>query len=173
LSSARQRPRKRGRAGPIDNQGEKPVNKSLIVAIGAAIVGALIVVTYNKLVPLAPPPGACPGGDPHCIEVHVITVNGQAQIAPIADHYVRDPGAVISWMIGTSGYTFPSDGIAFNKASNPPPTSTEFINCHNAGADKFQCTDRKQSLGTFGYTVKLDASGVPPVSSLDPFVINN
>ena len=156
------------------------MNKSVLVAGGAAIAGALIVlvlVYFNFIAPPGGPPSPCPGGDPHCIVVNVITVQGQPQIDAIPAHYVHDPGVVISWMIGpegySEGYSFPADGIAFNKPSNPPTTSTEFVNCHTAGAKKFVCTDKHNSVGAFGYSVKLDAApGVGPVATLDPFIIN-
>jgi hypothetical protein len=148
------------------------MNKSIVVALGSAIVGALTAFGFFRFIvrPAAGPPGPCPGGDRHCIEVSVITVNGQSQIAPIPDHDVHDPGATISWMIATPGYTFPNNGIAFDKTGNPPSTSTEFINLHRVGNGTFRCTDRKNALGTFGYTVRLD--GFPAVAPLDPFIVN-
>jgi hypothetical protein len=147
------------------------MNKTVFAAVLSAIAGALIVFGYFTFV--APPPGPprpCPGGDRHCLEVSVIVVDGRPQIAPIPDLEVRDQGATISWMIATPGYTFPDAGIAFDKPSNPPSTSTEFVNCHRQGNGTFRCTDRKNTLGKFGYTVKLEGS--PAVAPLDPFIIN-
>ena len=135
------------------------------------MVGALVVLAYFKFV--APPAGSsnpCPGGERHCIPVYVITVGGKPKIADIPDHEVRDQGAAIFWKIGTPGYTFPVNGIAFDKPSNPPSTPTEF-NCNVQGNDTFKCIDKKNNLGTFGYTVKLQGS--PAVPPLDPYIINN
>jgi hypothetical protein len=103
------------------------MNKTISAAVLSAIVGALIVFGYFKFVAAPPgPPHPCPGGDRHCIEVSVIVVDEKPQIAPIPDLEVRDQGATISWMIATPGYTFPDQGIAFDKPSNPPSTPTDF-----------------------------------------------
>ena len=149
------------------------MNRSAASAVGGLVVGALAAVVYFTLLTPAAQ-GPCPGSDRHCIPVYVIVVDGKPQIAPIADHEVREQDAVISWSIGTNGYKFPNSGIAFDKPGNPPGTSAEIVNCHTAGNTKFVCTDRHMSLLTFGYTVKLDAvGGAPAVGSLDPYIINH
>jgi hypothetical protein len=148
--------------------------RNLFVAIAGVIIGGVIALAYVLFVPnaLLGLPGSqrtvC-GGDPHCLEVSVIPVGGQLQIAPIADHIEQDQGVVIFWKIATPGYRFPANGIAFNKPGNPAPHA-EF-NCGPVSNTTFRCTDRNQSKGTFGYTVTLD--GVPPVPPLDPYIINN
>jgi hypothetical protein len=143
----------------------------MVVGLASALIGALIVFGYFMFVVRPSGPSRpCPGSDRHCIEVSVVTVNGQPRIHDIPDHIVTDQGATISWMIATPGYTFPDDGIAFDKPGNPPTTSTEFVNLHRQGNGTFRCNDRKNNLGTFGYTVRLDGS--PPVAPLDPFIVN-
>jgi hypothetical protein len=147
------------------------MSRSAASAVGGLVVGALAAVVYFML--LTPTPqGPCPGGDRHCIPVYVISVDGKARIAPIADHDVREQDAVITWSIGTAGYKFPSSGIAFAKPGNPPVTSTE-IRCHPAGDTRFVCTDRHTTLDKFGYIVTLEpVGGAPAVDPLDPWVIN-
>jgi hypothetical protein len=149
------------------------MNKSVASAIGGLVVGALAAVVYFML--LTPTPQSpCPGGDKYCIPVYVRVFDGNLRISPIPDKDVYDRGAVITWSIErNSGYTFPNDGIAFDKPGNPSGTSAEMINCHPAGDTKFVCTDRHTTLNRFGYTVKLVPVGAAPaVGPLDPWIIN-
>src|SRR5262245_11892155 len=124
------------------------MNKSVVMTVGGLIVGALAAVIYFTL--LAPAPADPCRGEKHCIPVYVIIVDGKAKIQDIADHEVREQGAVITWRIGTDNYNLPNNGIAFDKPGNPPGTSAEFIDCHTAGEKKFVCTDRHNTLNKFG-----------------------
>jgi hypothetical protein len=142
-------------------------NKSGLVAIGGAIVGALLVVLYFMVI--QPAPLAC-NSAANCIPVYVINVNGKRQIQSIPDFERHGQGAIF-WQIQTAGFTFPSDGIKFDKTPLPP--EGEFTECAvMPGFDgkKFKC-NAKGTRGTYGYTVKVTGSvAVPP---LDPFVVNN
>jgi hypothetical protein len=147
------------------------MSRNVLVAVGGAIVGALIVFFYIKFIPPIPipTPGPCAGSNPHCLVVSVITVNGQPQIAQIPDHPVHDQGAAIFWEIGSQGYSFPETGIAFNKQSAPTPTG-EFA-CAPVNTRTFKCIDAYHTKGTFGYTITLEGS--PQAPPLDPFIVNN
>jgi hypothetical protein len=151
------------------------MNKTVVIAVGAAIVGALAVIAYNALVTALPPPGVragpCAGSNPHCIDVNVITVGGQAQIALIPDHKVNNNGVDIDWAIATQGYTFPANGITFvNKPGMPLPAANEF-SCSLFNSTTFRCKDTHHTMGTFGYTVTL--SGSPAAPPLDPYILNH
>ena len=138
-----------------------------VFALVGLIIGGLIILAYQRFNPPAGPPSPC-GGSPHCHDVYVVTVNGQPQILPIPDDTVHDQGVVIFWKIATPGYTFPSNGIAFNKPAFPTPAG-EF-ECSLVTSTTFRCIDHYHNQGKFGYTVTL--GGSPAVQALDPFIIN-
>jgi len=160
------------------------MNKSIGVAIAAAVIGgAFALILKPVLFPPPPPPlltGPCTSGNPHCKIVRVIMVAGKPQIQPIADESVNAP-AVIFWEIETAGYTFPANGINFYPASTTKDPGTaapagEFFNCGPLGTSTtvYKCNNKHTPggpPGPFGYTVTL--SGSPAVPSLDPYILNN
>jgi len=152
------------------------MNRNVVVGIVGAIIGAVAVIVYQIFFPLPfplPHTGPCSGGNPHCIVVSVITVDGMPQIQGIADERVHDRGAVIFWEIGTAGYTFPNNGIEFpaNKPNHPAPNG-EF-NCMRMSSTTFKCIDNYNTMGPMGYVVTVQGSGSSATPApLDPFVVN-
>lgn len=162
------------------------MSKNLWIAVGGALVGALIVFLYNIGIAPTPPTlasGRC-GGNPHCITVSIISVNGKPQIGTVADEKVKanENAVPIFWEIqnltgnGLS-YTFPANGIDFypattTKTATPAPAG-EF-NCTPQSSTRFKCDNRNKNMGSWPYTVTVqgpDPASTPP--PLDPFIINN
>jgi hypothetical protein len=158
-------------AGASSKKPGEEMNKTVVIAVGAAITVVVAVLIYTVQGPSFAqpgPPGPCAGGNPHCI---VVTVTGQA-INGIPNHQVHENHSVdIDWVIETQGYTFPANGIAFvDKPGVPLPDPNEF-SCSLFNSTTFRCKDKRHTPGTYGYTVTL--SGSPAVQPLDPQVINN
>ena len=149
------------------------VTVSLIVGI---VIGLVLRPILFPPSPLPPPvAGLCANPSDRCIEVLVVTVAGQPQIAPVGTVSLPGQGAIF-WTIGTPGYTFPANGIDFanpggNPSTKPVAPSGEFSCGPMPGNAVFKCIDRHGSMGTFGYKVTL--SGSPAVQPLDPWIINN
>ncbi len=148
--------------------------KNAFVAIAGVIVGALLLFIYNVLRSPAPPtPGAGPCNNPNeiCIPVYVDS-SDPPQILVRKEKQVSS-AAVIFWEIGTSGYTFPQNGIEFSpsKPVDPAPPG-EFTDCvpqPGSNNTRFRC-NYKGDRGRFGYTVSL--TGPVAVPPLDPWVVN-
>ena len=149
------------------------MSRNVFIAIAAAIVGALIVVFYNILVPPLVPPTkplqAC--SKPKC-DVSITVYNNDCSIstnilaapdrAPIARGN-QNPN--IEWTIATDGFTFPANGIDFGGDS-------QFTNGNRQGPTKFRWMDKNSDDQYHKYTVNLlrpDGTACPP---LDPGVIN-
>jgi hypothetical protein len=152
----------------IYNQGRQ-MRTNVFVAVVGLIIGGLIVLLYNMFVALPARPLSPCGGSPHCLDVSVISVGGQPQIVPIADEPVHDQGVMIFWKIATPGYSFPINGIAFNKPAFPTPSGE--LTCAPVNSTTFRCKDSYHTMGKFGYIVTLEGS--PAAPPLDPFIINN
>jgi hypothetical protein len=160
------------------------MGKNVIVAVVSAIIGALLVVIYQGLVPVPPIPGPigkAPCGnkeEKHCIPVYVIMVGDTYEVQRIGNVEVKDGGPIF-WEIVSPGYTFPTTGalkgIDFEKTAkeNKAPDG-EFSDCApmpgpNGKDTKFRCTFRGNK-GKFPYDVHIDGPGNP--KPLDPFIVN-
>ena len=153
------------------------MSRNIFIAIAAAIVGALIVVFYNILVPTAPAPmrgpaAKCDGSTARPCEI-TITVYGDCGDA----NYIAanpDPLPVdkrgnnpnIDWEIDSAnaGYKFAPNGIDFHG-------STVFTNSQ-PGATKFRWQDKNADHEYHKYAINLlrpDGSACAPK---DPGVIN-
>jgi hypothetical protein len=149
------------------------MSKNIVIAVGAAIVGALAVLLYNLFV-AAPisvlhPPRPCNQGTcPIDVTVYIDcsdpnNILAGPERAPIARGN-RDP--VIEWTIYKSGYTFAPNGIDFH--GDP-----QFHDPQPQGDKKFRWFDtNSETTPTYHkYTINLLRDGVacPP---LDPGIIN-
>jgi hypothetical protein len=160
---------------------------NVFVAVGGLIVGIVIALVLVPL--LFPPPpiakGPCSGGNPndHCIDVMVIMVGGQPQIALIADEQMKARGEIFWTIKNSPGYSWPANGIDFANPGGTPATKPvapagEFTNCGPMpGNTTFKCHNGHGTIGSFGYKVTLatltTTPPTPPVPSLDPWIINN
>jgi len=158
------------------------MNKNVVfgilgILLGAA--GAYALLDIIRPFPPAPPTPNCPGGlgaSDRCIEVAVITVGGQPQIAPIADVTMSAQGA-IWWVIKTSGYTFPANGIDFaNPGTKLAAPAGTFSGCTPMPPNdqRYKCVNsHPQASPTTPYGYKVTLSVSPAVTPLDPFIVNN
>ena len=133
-----------------------------VAVVVALIAGYVISLLINQQQFTAG--GSCGGN--YCAGVTV--KNGK--ISDIPDIKVQGGNVVITWTIGTQGYTFPANGIG---SFTPTPPAGEF-QCVNS-ATVFTCIDKNTVSGSgpkrYKYTVTLDGS--PPATPLDPYIINN
>src|SRR5258706_12562490 len=148
------------------------MSKNIVIAVGAAIVGALIGSFYNVFMapPIAParPPMACAGNN--CfVDVSVwenCSNPDNIQAAPPAAPIKRgNANPRIEWTIRTGGFTFASNGIDFHGDS-------QFHNGQGlANGAKFQWFNTNSDSPYHKYTINLLHDGVacPP---LDPGIIN-
>jgi hypothetical protein len=155
--------------------------------VGSLIVGIVVGLVFRTVLfpppppPPPPPAGLCGPANPNdlCIDVTVITVGGQPQIASIADGKMKAQG-VIFWTVVTPGYSFPVGGIDFANPGGTPSTKPvapagEFHGCMPMPPSNtsFKCNDKHGNLGPFGYKVTLtNTPPTPPVPSLDPWIVN-
>jgi hypothetical protein len=180
------------RAGNDAHPGEGIcMNKSVLAGIAGVVIGiAVAYLLLDKIRPPAPPPPppppvaavSCPGAgaNDRCVEVAVVMVGGQPQIASIPDVAMPSQG-VIFWVSSTTGWTFPADGIDFANPGTPPPGSPpktvapagEFFNCGQMppGNSRYKCNNKHGSNGTYAYKVTVVNGGT--TLTLDPFVVNN
>jgi hypothetical protein len=149
------------------------MGKNVLVAIGSAIVGALLLfVLLPKPAPQVP--GPCKSGEKFCIPVYVIMVGDEYQVQGIANVEVKEGGPIF-WELGNANYTFPANGIDFDtpgKGTAAP--KGEFKECapmpgYNGPNTKFRCTFGG-SKGKFPYKVNVDGLGTP--KPLDPYIVN-
>jgi len=149
------------------------MNRTLL-AIGAAIVGALAIVSYDKIVGTVATVDPCTGVE-NCLPVSVITVHRQPTIQSIPDLNISSKGD-IHWIItpSSSTYTFlTDDDVAFpsNKPMDPAPKG-EF-DCKKKSNSELICTDNyKTPNKAMGYTITVHGSGSTS-PSLDPYIVNN
>jgi hypothetical protein len=150
------------------------MSKNIAIAVGAAIVGALIIFLYNLIIapPIAParPPAPCTGNN--CFVY--ISVYGEdcsnpdnIQAAPPAAPIKRgNANPRIEWAIVTGGFTFASNGIDFRGDS-------QFHDPQALGSTKFQWFDtNSETTRTYHkYTINLLHDGVA-CPALDPGIIN-
>jgi hypothetical protein len=151
------------------------MSKNIVIAVGAAIVGAAIVFFYNVFIapPIAPArqPAGCTG--PTCrVDVSVYgedcsnpdNIQAAPPLAPIKR---GNANPRIEWTIRTSGFTFASNGIDFHGDSQ----------FHNgqvlANGAKFQWFDtNSETTPTYHkYSINLLHDGVA-CTPLDPGIIN-
>jgi hypothetical protein len=161
---------------------------TFVVGIVGLIVGAVIgAFVLTNFLPGAPPPkGPCPSSistnaNDHCIDVNVIMVGQQPQIQSIADERVKARGAIF-WIIKTTGYTFPANGIDFvnigSKPAQPSDPNEEFKNCKLMPGQEgkiFKCEDTYQHsnpVATYGYKITVENPPGTPAAHLDPFIVN-
>jgi hypothetical protein len=150
------------------------MTKNIAIAVGAAIVGALVVFFYNVFIaaPIAPArtPVACAGNN--CkVDISVYgedcSNTDNIQAAPDAAPIKRgNANPRIEWTIVTGGFTFAPNGIDFRGNS-------EFHDPRQLGPTKFQWFDTNSETAAHyhKYTINLVHDGVacPP---LDPGIIN-
>jgi hypothetical protein len=151
------------------------MGKNLLIAIGSAIVGALLLfVLLPKPAPAPPVAGPCKSGEKFCIPVYVIMVGDEYQVQQIANVTVSEGGPIF-WELADRNYTFPGNGIDFDtpgKGTAAP--KGEFKECapmpgFNGPNTKFRCTFGG-SKGKFPYKVNVDGLGTP--KPLDPYIVN-
>jgi hypothetical protein len=150
------------------------MSKNIVIAVGAAIVGALIAFLYNLIIapPIAPARLPVPCAGNNCF-VHISVYGGDCsnpdniQAAPPAAPIKRgNANPRIEWSIVTDGFTFASNGIDFHGDS-------QFHDPQPLGSKKFQWFDtNSETTPTYHkYAINLLHDGVacPP---LDPGIIN-
>ena len=149
------------------------MSRNIFITIAAAIVGALIVVCYNILVPPSPPapplaPQAC--DKPKC-DVG-ITVYGDCSNANAISAYPdvlpvkRGNGNPnIEWTITSTGYKFAANGIDFH--GDP-----EFTNGGAQGPTKFRWMDKNADTNYHKYAINLLRSDGSACAPKDPGIIN-
>jgi hypothetical protein len=78
-----------------------------------------------------------------------------------------DVNVLITWRLGTPGYSFPRDGIVF---VNP---GTEFAHCGpQANGARYSCVNVHSKPGRYKYWIHLEDAQGKRISR-DPFVVNN
>ncbi|HXU56783.1 MAG TPA: hypothetical protein VN744_15195 [Casimicrobiaceae bacterium] len=152
------------------------MSKNIAIAVGAAIVGALIVFIYNVFVapPIAPArlPTACAGNNcPVSVSVYGEDCSNpdNIQAAPPAAPIKRgNANPRIEWtIVASSGFTFASNGIDFHGNSQ----------FHNgrvlANGAKFEWFDTNSETKPtpHKYSINLLHNGVA-CTPLDPGIIN-
>jgi hypothetical protein len=145
--------------------------RNVAIAVGAAIVGAAVILLYNVLIaPIGPshrPKPCTPGNCAVAVNVYIDcsvadNIFATPDRAPVAK---GNPDIRIEWTLYKSGFAFADvDGIDFHG-------DTQFYNGRKLADDKFEWFDHNQDSGPHKYTIKLLHSGVacPP---LDPGIIN-
>jgi hypothetical protein len=147
------------------------MSRNVGVAIAAAVVGALVVVLYNVLVPHPapplPPPPCNQGTCPITVSIYSGDCSNPSNILAAPDTAPIKRGnnsPRIEWTIVADGYTFAANGIDFHG-------DAQFYNGGPVGSTKFQWFDRNQDDKYHKYSINLlhNGSACPP---LDPGIIN-
>ena len=146
------------------------MNRNIAIAIGAAIVGALIVFLYYIIVPPAPsegPEAKCVGAK--CfVDIYVYGECGNpnviSAIPPVKPIARGNANPLIEWTIRTGGYTFASNGIDFHGDS-------QFSNPRPQGSTKFQWSDANSDTLYHKYAINLLHNGAA-CPTQDPGIIN-
>ena len=83
---------------------------------------------------------------------------------------VRGTNVTITWVIGTTGYEFPDNGIVF-----AGDAAKEFTPCQvSEKGQVFRCVDRNTKPGLYKYTINVRPSGKGTApKALDPTVMND
>jgi hypothetical protein len=147
------------------------MSKNIAIAIGAAILGALLVFLYNAIVvppipPIQPPLPCNQGTCPIAVSVYGDCSNPNNIVAspdpaPIDK---RNHNPIIDWSLPEGGpYTFAANGIDFHG-------DTQF-SCRQAGPQKFQCNDANSDAKYHKYAINVLNSGAA-CPTRDPGIIN-
>ncbi len=156
----------------LDSEGEKYMSKNIAIAIGAAIVGALLVFLYNAIVvapipPVQPPLPCNQGTCPIAVSVYGDCSNPNNIVAgpdpaPI-DKRNRNP--ILEWNLPQGGpYTFAANGVDFHGDG-------QFSNGHAAGPWKYQWNDANSDSAYHKYAINLVNNGAA-CPTRDPGIIN-
>ena len=148
------------------------MSRNVFIAIAAAIVGALVVVCYQILVPPTPqPPGVVPPcNSPNCdVAIWVYgdcsnpnVISAEPDVLPVK----RGNGNPnIFWTIQTDGYSFAENGIDFH--GDP-----QFTNGQRQGAKKFKWMDKNDDDSYHKYAVNLIRDKGSACAPKDPGIIN-
>ena len=147
------------------------MTRNVAIAVGAAIVGALIVLLYEITIapttpPLSPPPPCNQGTCPIAITVYGDCTKPNAIFAfPDPDSIdKRNRSPVIEWTVTTAGYTFAPNGIDFHGDG-------QFSNGHAAGPWKYQWNDANSDSAYHKYAINLVNNGAA-CPTRDPGIIN-
>jgi hypothetical protein len=130
------------------------------------VVTALALALGSCALDTASAPGSTGNPDPRNPNVQV--VGGTITIDQEELHFAAGQrNVLITWTLGTPGYVFPRDGIAFIDAG------TEFAHCGpQANGSRYSCVNVHSKPGRYKYWIHVEDAQGKRISR-DPFVVND
>lgn len=137
-----------------------------------AVAAALGLLTLGTQVP-KPQPGKPPlqctdAGGPCQVAVYVDCSSNPCTLSVDHDYTIVNTNKTpiqLTWQLQDSNFAFADNGIEF-------PAGADVDNCHKEGTgQRFRCNDKNPQFAIYKY--KINVTGTKPVTSLDPWVVND
>ena len=114
--------------------------------------------------------GCKPGqpSKPDPTKPQVVVTDGKVTVDQETIEFAADQKDVtITWKLPKGSFTFPQDGIAFDRSA-----AEEIVKCQPGNGNvEFTCLNRHTKPGKYKYTIKV-LDGQKPLEPYDPFVFN-